>query len=54
MTNKEKAKITYEILQKRKKRKAKKANQDFVAHMAENVDKIYKRNYPRRKRRGQI
>jgi len=54
MTNKEKAEMTYKILQKRKKRRAKKAEQDFLAHAAANVDRIYKKNYPGRKRRGEL
>ncbi|MCD3194226.1 hypothetical protein G8S49_01370 [Clostridium botulinum C] len=54
MTNKEKALLTYEILQKRKKIKAKKAEQDFLAYAAANIDRIYKKNYPGRRRRGEF
>ena len=53
MTNKEKAEMTYKILQKRKKRRAKKAEQDFLAHTIGNIDKTYKRNN-KGKRWGEI
>ena len=53
MTNKEKAEMTYKILQKRKKRRAKKAEQDFLAHTIGNIAKTYKRNN-KGKRWGEI
>ena len=51
--NKEKAQKTYEMLQKRKEKKARKTEGDFPAHTAKSVDRTYKRTYQGRKRRGQ-
>lgn len=55
MLNKhEKAIEMYEALKKRRAIKAKRTEQDFLAHTSANVDRIYKKNYPGMKRRGQI
>ncbi|MEW9093975.1 MAG: hypothetical protein AB2417_02735 [Clostridiaceae bacterium] len=53
LTNREKAQKTYEILQQRKVERRYKADGDFLAYTAANVDRTYKRIYQSRKRRGQ-
>ncbi|KEH91660.1 hypothetical protein Z962_p0036 (plasmid) [Clostridium botulinum C/D str. BKT12695] len=53
MTNKEKALLTYELLQKRKREGEKQAERDFMAHTIGSIAKTYKRNN-KGKRWGEI
>lgn len=54
MSNKEVADITYKMLQRRKKEKARRRERDVMSIININVDRVYKKNYKGTKRRGQI
>lgn len=53
LSNREKALMTHAILEKRKAERKHRAEGDFLAYTAMSVDRVYKRNYEGRKRRGQ-
>lgn len=44
---------TYEIIQRKRAEKKRKAEGDFADHTARSMDRTYKRSYQGRKRRGQ-
>ncbi len=54
MSNRDKANKTYILLQRRKRNKERRKEQDYMLHVIDNMDMAYKKNYKGLKRRGQI
>lgn len=54
LSNREKAIMTYTILQKRKKRRVKQSNSDYINKRFDAIDKIYKRMSNGNRRIGQV